>query len=66
MELLLSLLVAAVGAGGSYWWVQSHTHPELIHRRELDLIRDLMSAQHAAVLRELEQLRELVSRFSRR
>lgn len=66
MELVLSLLVAAVGAGGSYWWVQSHSHPELIHRRELDLLRALIQSQHEAVLRELEQLRSLLDRNSKR
>lgn len=66
LQLAVSLAFAAVSAAGTFWWLQTHTHPELVQRNELEILRSLIQSQHEAVLRELEQLRALLDRNSRR
>ena len=58
LEMSLSLVAGLAGAGGVLAWVRTHTHVELVSRRELDSLKELMRSQHAAVLRELESLRD--------
>lgn len=51
------LLVASIASPiGAYWWVRTHVHPEYIDRDELSLLRDLIQAQHQAVLDRLERI----------
>jgi hypothetical protein len=59
------LLTGALSGVGAWWWVKEHSHPELVHRNELDLLRSMMASQHEAVLRELQLLRDLLDRGGR-
>lgn len=54
----IAVLPGVVAAGGAWWWVLHHVHPELVSRRELELLQEMLRSQHAAVLREIENLRE--------
>ena len=55
LELALTVLTGIVSTGGLVWWVSAHSHPELVHRNELELI-----------LRELTQLREAIDRLTKK
>ena len=52
-ELSLSLVPGLVAAGGAWWWVRSHVHPEHVTRQELQPQLDL-------ILSELRYLRERI------
>lgn len=58
LEIALALLTGGVSAVGAWAWVRTHTHEELVHRRELELLQAMMRAQHEALLRELGNLRD--------
>lgn len=66
LEIALSLVAGAVSGGGVWLWAQTHSHPEHVNRNELELLRAMIQSQHEALLRELELLRQDVSRNSRR
>lgn len=66
LELVLSLSSGLVSGLGVWFWAQNHSHDDLVPRTEMRLLRAMMEAQHAAILRELSQLQELISRYSRR
>lgn len=54
-DVLVSVLTGMVGVGGGWWWIRSHSHPELVSRREL-------SPQLDMILAELRYLRERLDR----
>lgn len=58
VDLLLAALAAIGGVSGTWYWVKAHTHPELVHRNEMTLLRQLIETQHAATIRELEQIHD--------
>lgn len=66
MSPIVSTILALVSAAGTFWWLQSHTHPELVNRSEMDMLRTLIQSQHEDVLRALEQIRSTMDRHSRR
>lgn len=64
--LAIVLSATPLVAGACWWMARQHSHPEYVRRDELALLRELMRQNHESVLRELEQLRALVDRHSRR
>ena len=58
-------LVSGLGVmAGSWYWLKTHQHPELVKNTELRLVRELLNVQHEALLRELERVHARLDRLS--
>ena len=65
-ELAAAAGIASTLAGACWWALRHHSHPELARRDEVRGLRELMASHHESTLRELEIIREMVSRGGRR
>lgn len=63
LEGLVPLLASLGTLAGSWYWLRNHRHPEFVEQSELTLVRELLSVQHEAILRELERVHARLDRL---
>jgi hypothetical protein len=66
VHLVLASAGTLLAAGGAVWGMISvhaaSPHQDAVNRKEFQLLRDLMHAEHKAIERELSTLKELITK----